>query len=87
MTHAQLQNLAISETGFVFDPRTGATFTLNPAGLTVLVALRDGLALDGIVARVHERFEAVPAGSARQDVVEFVQLLRQHGLVPASFTV
>jgi hypothetical protein len=81
---AQLQNLAISETGFVFDPRTGATFTLNPAGLAVLMALRDGLPLDGVVARVHERFDAVPA-AARQDVVEFVHLLRQHSLLPSTF--
>src|SRR5205085_12462462 len=33
-----LKDLAISETGFVFDPYTGATFTTNATGHCVLVA-------------------------------------------------
>lgn len=87
MPNTQLETLAISETGFVFDPRTGATFTLNPAGVAVIVALRDGLSVGEVVARLHERFERVPAESARDEVVEFIHLLRQHGLLPASFQV
>jgi PqqD family protein of HPr-rel-A system len=77
-----LESLAVSETGFVFDPRTGATFTVNPAGLAVLAALREGLAVDGVVARIRERFDHVPADSARDDVLDFVHLLRHHGLLP-----
>jgi hypothetical protein len=38
----RLSNLALSPTGFVFDPRTGATYTVNPTGRAVLEALRDG---------------------------------------------
>jgi Coenzyme PQQ synthesis protein D (PqqD) len=86
-TNTQLETLAISETGFVFDPRTGATFTLNPVGLAVVVALRDGLSVEDAIARLHERFEHVPVASARDEVVEFIHLLRQHGLLPASFQV
>ncbi len=80
-----LQNLAISDSGFIFDPTSGATFTLNPTGLTVLLALRDGLSLSGIVARLSERFELL-AGDAREDVLDFVQMLRQHGLLQGDFT-
>lgn len=79
-----LKNLAVSETGFVFDPTSGATFTLNPTGLAVLHALREGLALDAILALLGERFDAV-ARDAKDDVLDFVQLLRQHGLLPADF--
>ena len=86
-TATHLETLAISETGFVFDPRTGATFTVNPVGQAVLLALREGLPLDRILARLRERFAEVPGASLRDDVAEFVHVLRQHGLLPASFQV
>ncbi len=81
---ANLANLAISDTGFVFDPHTGATFTLNASGLTVLLALREGLVLDAIVARLRERFEST-SPEARDDVLDFVQMLRLHGIVQSGF--
>ncbi len=34
LTH--LKQLAVSENGFVFDPYTGHTFTLNATGIAVL---------------------------------------------------
>lgn len=72
-------DLALSETGFVFDPRTGATFTTNPTGLTVLQALREGLPADAIAARLAERFGA-PAAELGRDLAEFFHVLRQAGL-------
>ncbi len=83
---AQLSNLAISDTGFVFDPLSGATFSLNAVGLAVLLALRDGLSLDSVVVRLRERFER-PSPEAREDVLDFVQMLRQHGIVQADFKI
>lgn len=80
-----LRDLAISETGFVFDPYTGATFTTNATGHCVLLALRDGLSRPEICDRLRERFE-VHGSDLDADVGEFVQLLRQHGVVPESFT-
>lgn len=79
-----IQNLAISDTGFVFDPTSGATFTLNASGLVILNALREGLSLDETIARVCERFEDV-AGDTKDEVLDFVQRLRQHGLLPGDF--
>lgn len=79
-----LKDLAISETGFVFDPYTGATFTTNAAGHCVLVALREGLPRAEVCARLRERF-AVQGQDLDGDLGEFIQLLRQHGVVPESF--
>jgi PqqD family protein of HPr-rel-A system len=78
-TSNQLKNLAVSSTGFVFDPRTGATFTVNATGLAVLLALRDGASLDAIVRELEAQFEGTTRG-AREDVLDFVQALRGHGL-------
>jgi PqqD family protein of HPr-rel-A system len=74
-----LRELALSDTGFVFDPSSGATFTVNPTGLCVLKALQEGLSRAEIGARLRERFE-VRSGDPARDVADFEELLRQHGL-------
>ncbi len=80
MSSKRLGDLALSDTGFAFDPYSGSTFTVNATGHCVLVALKEGLAVDAIAARVRERFDARGADVAR-DVDDFVAALRQHGLV------
>lgn len=76
----RLGDLALSDTGFAFDPYSGSTFTVNSTGHCVLLALKEGLGLDAIAARVRERFDASGADVTR-DVDDFVAALRQHGLV------
>lgn len=77
----RLQDLALSDTGFVFDPASGATFTVNASGLCVLKAMRDGLSRAEIAARLRERFD-VRAGDPARDVADFMELLAQHGVLP-----
>lgn len=86
MSHpaAELARLAISPTGFVFDPRTGATYSINETGRTILERLRDGGTLEQTLAALEAAFE--PSGNdLRRDVLEYVSLLREHGLLPADF--
>jgi hypothetical protein len=80
---SRLAELAISDTGFIFDPGTGATFNVNATGLIALSALREGVdAADTgeIAARVRERFPSAPA-DVGEHVSDFVRTLRQMGLV------
>ena len=37
------KNIAISDSGFIFNPDTGESFTANPIGLEILSMLKDGL--------------------------------------------
>jgi PqqD family protein of HPr-rel-A system len=76
----RLGDLAISDTGFVFDPRSGSTFTVNATGLSVLSALKEGLDVAGVEERLRERFDAASADVAR-DVDDFVAMLRQYGIL------
>ncbi len=80
----QLRELAVSDTGFVFDPYSGSTFTVNEPGLCVLVALKEGAGREAILARLRERFEVAGEDLAR-DLEEFVHMLRQNGLVPKDY--
>jgi hypothetical protein len=75
-----LQDLALSDTGFVFDPRSGATFTVNQTGLFTLKALRDGLEVAEIATRLGEEFD-LRGADPRRDVDEFMQVLKQNGVL------
>jgi Coenzyme PQQ synthesis protein D (PqqD) len=79
----RLGDLALSDTGFAFDPCTGATFTVNATGLCVLLAMKEGLLPGAVTERLRARFDALGADVGR-DVDDFVALLRQHGIVDAA---
>ncbi len=36
------KNLALSDSGFVFDPSTGDSFSTNPIGLEIIRMLKEG---------------------------------------------
>lgn len=71
-----LMRLALSDSGFVFDPVTGNSFTVNGSGLAILRRLQQqGSDLAGTVASLCEEFD-VEAMAAERDVIEFANLLR-----------
>lgn len=85
-THiSRLKDLAISETGFIFDPMSGATFTVNPTGACIIRALREGCGRSEIIARINSAF-AVANADLDSDLGEFVRLLVQQGILPHDFT-
>jgi PqqD family protein of HPr-rel-A system len=77
---SRLHDLAVSDSGFVLDPRTGHTFTLNESGLLVLRSLKDGAPLYQIVDRLESEFDVDPNDNVRRDVDDFVSNLREMGL-------
>lgn len=81
----KLQDLAVSDTGFVFDPYTGSTFSVNPTGKRILEGLKAGQSRDVIVADLEEAFE-IRGDDLERDLDEFLHLLRQNGLIPREFT-
>ena len=80
----RLNELAVSDTGFVFDPLSGATFNTNASGLSILEGIKRGKGRDEIVADLEEAFE-VGEADLHRDVDELVVLLRDHGLVGKDF--
>jgi hypothetical protein len=83
----RLKDLAISEAGFVFDPHTGTTFSLNPTGRQMLEGLAQGRDRERIVEGLHDSFDIPPGEDLDRDLSEFVLVLRRQGLVPPEFTV
>ena len=77
----RLKDLAVSETGFVFDPYSGATFSLNASALCLLRGLKEGLERQELIERLEELFDVTDADLSR-DIDEFLELLRYNGVLP-----
>jgi len=80
----KLRDLAVSESGFVFDPYTGATFSVNATGAVLLEGLKQGHGREALVAALRERFDVQGEDLAR-DVDEFLSQLKQQGVLPTDF--
>ncbi|MDQ7779700.1 MAG: HPr-rel-A system PqqD family peptide chaperone [Planctomycetota bacterium] len=73
------KDLAVSERGFLFDPRTGLTYTLNPTGIFILQELQKGSSEGKLHSDLADRFD-VMSERAREDLRDFVQQLKDFGL-------
>ena len=73
------KDLAFSERGFLFDPATGQTYTLNRTGAFVFQKLRQGVPVADVAASLSAEFE-VDRERAGSDVRDFLQQLRDFGL-------
>ena len=83
MSMAQrLRELAVSESGFVFDPVTGFTFSVNGTGLCILAQLREGKDADAVIEALHDAFDATDRDDLVRDLGEFVRSLKDQGLLP-----
>jgi hypothetical protein len=51
------ENIALSENGFVFNPSTGDSFTLNNTAKEVLTLIKDGKNLSQITESMSEKYE------------------------------
>ncbi|GAB4138599.1 MAG: hypothetical protein Fur0037_04410 [Planctomycetota bacterium] len=80
-TNHRIRSLAISDTGFVFDPRTGHSFTANATALCLLNAMKQGATREQAAKCLRERFDTEGA-EVEHDVDEFLRLLREQGLLP-----
>lgn len=82
MDSNRLRELAVSDTGFVFDPYSGFTFSVNSTGRFILEQLKKGLEVDAVVELTRAAFDAQPSDDPARDVREFVLMLRENGLLP-----
>jgi len=70
-----LQRLAVSESGFVFDPVSGHSFTVNETGLAILRALQKDRRVDALKDTLQSEFE-VDSTTLDRDLLEFLGSLR-----------
>ena len=81
---SRLKELAISENGFIFDPMSGSTFTVNAAGACIIGGLREGRPRAEIINRLRNAF-TVENSDLDSDLGEFIRLLVQQGILCPDF--
>jgi hypothetical protein len=69
------KNIAISETGFLFNPLTGDSFSTNSVGLDVIQQLKAGKSEQEITTFIIEKY-AIDASEFEKDLEDFRLQLR-----------
>ncbi len=74
------KNIAVSETGFVFDPNSGDSFSMNPVGAEILTLLKQEKDFDKIHDAMITKYD-VPSGEFDKYFLDFIQTLKQFNLM------
>jgi len=74
------KSLAISETGFVFDPSTGDSYTLNPTALEIIQLLKEGHSAEQISQSITQKYD-VDESTFERYFYDFTGMLKQMQLV------
>ena len=74
------KNIAVSETGFVFDPNSGDSFSMNPVGAEILTLLKQEKNFDKIHDAMIAKYD-VPSGEFDKYFLDFIQTLKQFNLM------
>ncbi len=69
-----LARMAVSDNGFVFDPVSGNSFTLNPSGLFLFRLFLKHRTLASVMAATEVEYEGSPTDLER-DILEFGAVL------------
>ncbi len=73
-------NIALSESGFVFNPSTGDSFTLNNTGKEVLTLIKEGKSIDQITELMIVKYD-VDIVTLERYLTDFVNELSVNNLM------
>jgi len=74
------KNIAVSESGFVFDPSTGESFSLNNIGTEIVEYLKQDKSFEEIKKNMLEKYE-VDSTSFEKYYYDFINSLQQLKLI------
>ncbi len=74
------ENIAISESGFIFNPEIGTSFTTNSLGVAILKQLKIKTSTDEIIESVIKNYE-IDAITCEKDLDDFLRILTQFNLL------
>ncbi len=74
------QSIAISENGFIFNPATGDSFTLNNTGMQVVSLLKSGKTIDDIKETLTAEYD-VDTMILERYLQDFISDLKRNNLL------
>jgi hypothetical protein len=73
-------NIAISEAGFIFNPISGESFSVNQTGVVLLNLLKEEVGLESLQSAICEEYTCENS-TVDKDVRDFIHLLREYNLL------
>lgn len=83
MAGQNLSHLALSDDGFLFDPASGHTYTLNSVGTFILRKIIKKYSFDQIIAEVIAEYD-VSEDIFSRDLEQFYHFLSEQGILSSS---
>jgi len=74
------ENVAVSESGFIFDPNSGESFSVNSTGKVVLQMVSKGLSMKEIESSITEEYD-VDQKTFQRYMDDFAHSLRRLNLI------
>ena len=74
------KNIATSEAGFIFNPGTGDSFSVNAIGAEIISMLKENKTYQEIFEDITSRYE-VEKNQIERDMDDFVSLLTEYNLL------
>ena len=74
------RNIAVSETGFVFDPTSGESYSINKVGQEIITLMKNGKTPREISSVMCQEYEIDPAGFEKY-FYDFIGMLKQFQLI------
>ena len=82
----KLKTLAVSDTGFLFDPATGSSYTLNETAASIFQLLKEGCSEEELLQSLMAEYE-VDQKTLEFDLFDFINQLKYLGLVSRNLSV
>jgi len=74
------KNVAISETGFLFNPSTGDSYSINPIGMDIVHMMHEGKPKEEIKKRIMSDY-VCDESTFEKDYYDFTLMLRNYKLL------
>ena len=74
------KNIAISETGLLFHPGSGESYSVNPIGVEIIHMLKKGKSFDEISTKILSMYNTDEA-TFEKDYQDFMGLMKSNGLL------
>lgn len=74
------QSIAVSENGFIFNPITGDSFTLNTTGMQIIAMLKTGKTMEQIKEALTSEYD-VDAMVLERYLEDFIADLKRNNLL------
>jgi hypothetical protein len=74
------KHIAVSDSGFVFNPVTGESFTANPMGIEIIEMMKQDVSLQDMIATINAKYHTEHA-NVEKDVAEYYELLKSFSLI------